>query len=163
VTPEDDARLAEACPSIARRAGAHVLARRARTRLARDGQPLPTVSDDLRVYTATGASADVFNAFASGAMLRCLPALVAAAGLDLGGVRVHRVAAPDTGLDESSPPVSAIRLDGTSIAAGVASLVMVELLVVQRGPALHVLVVTSSDLYRFDETARAALVAAASH
>ncbi len=152
-----DAQLAEHCPSIARRRAAHGSVRRERVRLQFVDRPLPTISDDLIVLENASSAADVFNAFASNAMLRCLPAVTEAAGLSLGGVRTERTpVAAGTG-----DAASAIRLHGTSIAGGVASQVTVELLIIQRGPALHLLVATSSDLYPLADAARTALIDAA--
>ncbi len=149
-----DENLAELCPIIARARQRHDPTRRERVVMSgRDS--LPTVSQDLSVYREANAAAAVFNALASDAMLRCLPKLVAESGLVLADVRVTRVPIDDVG-----DAAAAMRLRGTSVAGGLASSVDVELIVVNVGTAVQVVVVTSSDLFPLGEARRTAIITA---
>jgi hypothetical protein len=151
-----DAGLLEECPSIGRRRARHTAVRRERVLLTPASAPLPTVLDDLTEFADGNAAADLFNAAAGNAMLRCLPKIVARSGLELEGVTVTRVPVIEVG-----DAAAAIRLRGTSFVADLATQVTVELIVVQRGPFLHVVVVTASDLYWLTASQRRAVVAAA--
>ncbi len=149
-----DSTLAKLCPVVARPRRLNEAVQRERVVL-RGRAPLPTVSQDLSVYAEVNAAASVFNSLASAAMLRCLPKLVADSGLVLDDVRVTRVSIDDVG-----DAAAAMRLRGTSIAGGLASPIDVELIVVTRGRLVHVVVMTSSDLFPLGDDRRGAIVAA---
>jgi hypothetical protein len=150
-----DAKLIDLCPSIGRRRIRYHAERRNRV-VVKERQPLPTISDDLSIFAESNAAADVFNAYASAAMIRCYPKLAGGSGLALGGVTTQRVPIDDVG-----DAAAAIRLRGTSVVGGLATQVTTELIVVQRGVALHVIVATWSDLFPLTATQRRAIVQAA--
>jgi hypothetical protein len=152
---ETDAQLVAACPAIGRRRTTPPIDRRDRVLLVTGRAPLPTVTHDIAVYADPNDAADAFNALAGDAMLRCLPDLVAAGGLELFDISVTRTPVSTVG-----DATASIRVQGATAIGGLASVVTVELLVAVGGPVLHLAVITASDLYPFASTTRDALVTA---
>lgn len=151
-----DSALSRSCPAIARRRARYDVVRRARVALTRSRRPLPAISDDLTIFTDRNAAADVFNAYVGKGMLRCFPTVVTDSGLVLGGVRTQRVPVREVG-----DAAAAIQLRGTSVAGGLASQVIVEMIVVQHDQALHIIIATWSDLFPLSAAQRRAIVQAA--